>query len=160
MCVRLSLSLSLWVKSFSLSLIFYAISHSSSPPLFICCLSLTHSLFPPHNTHFLTTTAKGLAGAAYPQIPSLYGGLEEDRERKGKEKKLLKLKSRCCDNMEFCVAACTFNRLASTRGWEVLTKPRLWVTEEKHPSSQAKQSAALFFLFIIVDRIFWSSVKS
>lgn len=35
-------------------------------PLFICRLSLTHSLFPPHNTCFLTTTAKGLAGAAHP----------------------------------------------------------------------------------------------
>lgn len=42
----------------SLPLIFYAISNSSSLPSFYL-LALSHSLsFPPHNIHFLTTTAK------------------------------------------------------------------------------------------------------
>ena len=63
-------------------------------------LSLAHSLSPPHNTCFLTTTAKGLAGAAHPKFPSLGGGLEEEKREETKgEKKTLQLYPRCCDSL-------------------------------------------------------------
>ncbi|MEQ2256640.1 hypothetical protein ILYODFUR_026186 [Ilyodon furcidens] len=43
----------------SLALIFYAISNSSSLPIFyLLALSLSLTFFLPHNIHFLTTTAK------------------------------------------------------------------------------------------------------
>lgn len=53
-------------STLSRSLIFYAISYSSSPLPFICRLSLPHYLFLSYNTLSLTTSAKGLAGAAHP----------------------------------------------------------------------------------------------
>lgn len=87
LCVCLTLAHCLC--SFSLPLIF-----SGSPSSFYqLARSLTLSLFPSHNICFLTSAAKGLAGASHPQIPSVDMQLEDKRGERADEK--FKLWLRC-----------------------------------------------------------------
>lgn len=105
--------------------IFCAISHSSSPHLYICCLSLPHSHFPPHNTPLPTTTAKGLASAAHPKFSYFERG---PRLRKRKREERGGSKKESSNFSSVVVAACSSSTVASSRTSQrliYLIKPRI-----------------------------------